>query len=465
MEAITVLLSQQSKKPLYLQLYEALTKEIKEGRCPAGERMPSRRRLAEHLKISLNTVDSAYQMLAAEGYIKSVPRSGYTVCPLERLPVSRETPPPIPAAAPMSALPYDFSISTVDAGAFPFSTWARISKDVMYHQPELLAHGDRQGDSCLREALSRYLRQARGVRCAPEQIVVVSGMEYLLMILCELIGREKVFAVENPGYPRVVEALSNAGGRVRPLSMDGDGLSAVELSVAGASAAYITPSHQFPTGTVMPIGRRSELLCWAYEQPGRYIIEDDYDSEFRFSGRPIPALQGMDSKGRVVYIGTFSRSIAPSIRISYMILPPELLERYRAAFSRYSASVSRFEQHTLYRFLEGGYYERHLNRSRSRYKKRLETLVGCLRQGRLANKIQVIGAQAGLHFLLQVQNGMTERELIDKARLRGVKIAGLSSYCFPPLTPSESTLIMGYAHFTSQQIREAAALLEQVWSN
>ena len=249
----------------------------------------------------------------------------------------------------------------MDTALFPFKTWARIQRETVTAHPELLNHGSRQGDASLRAAIAKYLHAYRGVVCAPEQIVVGAGIEYLVGLLARLFCAS-TFAVENPGYPRTAQVLRNNGVRTVFVPVDGDGMTLDALQAGGAQLAYVTPSHQFPTGATMPIARRTELLRWAGAAPGRYVVEDDYDSEFRYDTRPIPSLQGLDQAGRVIYVSTFSKSMAPSMRIGYMVLPVPVLEMYRAEYGVYSSTVSRFEQQTLCRFMEEGHFARHLNR-------------------------------------------------------------------------------------------------------
>lgn len=461
---LMVRLSRDAKDPYYLQLYRYIVGEIKSGGLSSGERLPSKRALAQHLSISVNTVDTAYQMLVTEGYLRPRPKSGFYVC--EQLQI--QPPPPRSSAAPEPLPPapscrFNCSTGSVDTSAFPFVTWARLSKDIMYHQPQLLHHGEAQGDLCLRESLCRYLHQFRGVQCDPQQVLIGAGMEYLLMVLCCLLPENTLYAVEEPGYRKAWQAIENSGRQVAHIPLDQGGLCTGELERSGATCAYLTPSHQFPTGIVMPAGRRAELLRWAAAQPGRYLVEDDYDSEFRYSGRPIPALQGSDYSQRVVYAGTFSRSIAPSIRIAYLVLPPPLLDVYRRRFTLQSSTVSRFEQHTLWRFIEDGHWERHLNRTRNLYKKRRDLLLACLQSSPVGSAIRVRGAEAGLHLLLQLENGLSERQMVERARGEGVAIAGLSScYSDPSLAPP-ATVLCGYARFSDDEIRRLAQALSDAW--
>lgn len=455
-----------SHQPLYMQLYFYLVQEIQAGNLAENEKLPSKRELSAHLKVSLNTVDTAYQMLVDEGYIRAVPRSGFYVCRYETLSFADKSAPPKREEIKPDAVTfrYDFSANAVDTQAFPYATWSKITKEVMYRNPQLLTKGHPQGDACLREALGKYLHEFRGIHCTPEQIIIGAGIEYLLGLITEILGENSVYAVENPGYAKTFDIIKNSGRKINCIGMDENGILTEALKQSDSNVVYITPSHQYPMGTVMPVGRRLEVLRWANAQPHRYIIEDDYDSEFRFNGRPIPSLQGLDDTGKVIYISTFSRSIAPSIRIAYMVLPDDLLAVYREHFNFYSSTVSRFEQHTLYRFISDGHFGRHMNRMRNVYRKRKDTLVSALKESAVGGKIKIIGENAGLHFLLQVNNGRTERELVASAASVGVKVTGLSQYCLESVKNlPPSTVVLGYAGFQPEDIKNAAELLCKAW--
>ena len=302
-------------QPLYQQVYDHLTEQIRSGQLAAGTRLPGKRSLAEALGVSVNTVDTAYQMLTAEGYLESRPRSGFFVQPFTDLVPGTAAPESEPCEEEASSSRYDLSVTGVDISLFPFRTWGRIQKDLLYSSPELLSHGHRQGDEELRQAIAEYLQAYRGVQCTAGQIVVGAGMEYLLGLLARLLGGngQALAAVENPGYRRSWLILRNNGVPCQFVDVNSGGMDLNSLAASGASIAYVTPSHQFPTGVTMPAGRRAELLRWAQAKPGRYIIEDDYDSEFRFDIRPLPSLQGMAGPaGPVVYLTTFPRACPPA---------------------------------------------------------------------------------------------------------------------------------------------------------
>ena len=466
---LTTALDPASAVPLYEQLYRSLAAEMRAGTLTAGTRMPGKRRLAAELSVSVNTVDTAYQMLAAEGYLTARERSGFTVQEYLALPQGTQPPaaPSAPAAAPPAdaAPPVQFDLSTrgVDPGLFPFRTWARLQKELLYSAPELLTPGDARGDAALRQALAGYLAEYRGVQCDPEQLVVGAGLEYLLGLLAPLLPGPA--AVETPGYPRALQVLQNNGVHCCCLPVDEDGLSVEALNRSDAAVCYVTPSHQFPTGVTMPAGRRAELLHWAARRPGgRYIIEDDYDSEFRFDTRPLPSLQGMaGADGPVVYLSTCSRSLAPSIRIAYMVLPEQLLPAWRKKYRLYSGTVSRFEQQTLARFITEGYFTRHLARERVAYKARRDALAAALNTAFAPGALTLAGLHTGLNLLAKLKDPPPDAALRCAAEAEGVQLSLLSDYDLTGEAPSAAgTLVLGYGSLKDEACASVGETLKKV---
>ncbi len=458
-------LDSRSKKPLYEQIYSHIRAEIRNGSLKAGERLPSTRVLAEHLKVSRSTTQMAYDQLLAEGYMEARPCRGYFVSHLEELVETgatgtgeMET-----TVEPDAGWRVDFSPRGIDLDSFPYHVWRKLSRNTLVDDNKEMFHsGNHQGEPGFREAIRSYLHSARGVNCSPEQIIVGAGSEYLLMLLSQIFEGRHVIAMENPTYKQAYRVFQSLGYEVCPVEMDANGMEPELLAECGANVAYVMPSHQFPTGIVMPVGRRQELLKWAQEAPDRYIIEDDYDSEFRYRGKPIPALQGMDRNGRVIYLGTFSKCIAPAIRVSYLVLPPSLLVRYRSQISFYASTVSRIDQNILYQFLSGGHFERHLNRMRAIYKTKHDLLLEQVEP--LRKQFEIRGEHAGLHILLTSRNGVPEEVLIRKAAEAGVRVYGLNSYFIQPEhNHRPSTVVLGYASLSEKQIIDGIHLLETFW--
>ena len=464
MQEFTFTIQKDSKQPLYRQLYNYLVKEIKNGNLKENEKLPGKKALAQHLAISQSTVETAYEMLAAEGYTVAKPRSGFYVCRLETLQTAAL--PPEPQAAAKAEAPRQFKYSllsgNIDTTVFPFGTWAKIVKEIVYNNRSILAYGDRKGDLELRENLTKYLHEFRGISCRPEQVIIGAGLEYLLHLVCRLLGERAVFALEDPGYTKTAKIFINNGGKIRFIPVAKDGMSLEALQNSDANVAYITPSHQFPLGVVMPVGKRLQMLNWAGKAPYRYIIEDDYDSEFRYNGAPIPALQGLDENGKVIYVGTFSRSIAPAFRLAYMVLPYPLLRKYEKLFDGYSSTVSRLDQQILREFIGGGHFGRHLNRVRNVYKQRRDALVTALQNSPLADRFQIIGENAGLHFLLQVNLPQTEEELVAKAAAADIQIVGLKNFCYRE-RKAAPVLVMGFADLTPEEAPQVVDTLVRAW--
>lgn len=460
---LTVTLDGQDQRPLYEQLYQGIRADIRSGALAPGEKLPSKRALCAHLKVSLSTVEGAYGQLLAEGYLRSEPKRGFFVQPLAPQASSPEPahPAPIPPTPQGPKVVFDFSTGAVDDGGFPFATWTRLMRQVLTREDSrLLSPIPPQGVPELQQAIVRYLHDFRGVNVRPEQVVIGAGSEYLTGLLFQLLGRSGGYAVEDPGYPKVHQILSHQGALVCPIPMDGQGMRVDALGWSGARVAHVTPAHQFPLGTVMPVGRREELLTWAAQGEDRYIIEDDYDSEFRFSGRPIPALQSLDPRERVVYLSTFAQSLAPSLRIGFLVLPPHLLERYHRDFLFYSSTVPSFEQHTLARFLEGGHFERHIARMRVEYRARRDALVSAVRAQRFPG--QLSGGDAGLHLLLRLPDGTDASAVAQRAADLGVRLRPLSDFCLtPPDDPARATLVLGFARLSADAMGPAVERLGQ----
>ena len=452
--------------PLYSQIHDSIVAQIRSGHLSAGDRLPGKRELASRLAVAVNTVDTAYQMLVAEGYLESRPKSGFFVLPYTDIlkPAALdELPFPAPQSAP--AFRFDLSTGSVDTALFPFRTWGRIQKELLYAESELLSHGPRMGDENLRDAIAQYLRAYRGVECHRDQIVVGAGMEYLLGLAAQLL-RGSTAAIENPGYARSRTILENCGVACQCAAIDEGGLSVEELEKTGANLCYVTPSHHFPTGVTMPAGRRSQLLQWAARGAQRYIIEDDYDAEFRFDMRPLPSLQGMAGPGGpVIYLCTFSKSLAPGIRIACMVLPTTLLARYRERFGTYSNTVSRFEQQTLHRFLTEGYFTRHLGRMRKTYRGRMDRLVNELEVLFGKERILLTGQHTGLHLLCTLRDAPEEGAMVRAAAENGILLRGLSEYYMEHgETCPENTVILGYASVSDGEIPVLAETLYRAWS-
>ncbi len=465
MNELTMNLRTDSKTPLYEQIYRYIKSDIQNGKIPKGEKLPSTRGLSKYLEVSRSTVELAYEQLLSEGYVEAEPYKGFFVAQIEGLyHISREKVKEPEKKKQEKIYRYDFTPNGVDLKSFPYHVWRKLSKEIlMDDRTELFRSGEPQGEYGFRNAICSYLYQARGVDCQPEQVVIGAGSDYILMLLSMILGTAHRIALEDPSYKQAYRVLAGLSYETVPVSLDKNGMKVSELRETGADIAYVTPSHQYPTGIVMPMKRRMELLKWAQEDEGHYIIEDDYDSEFRYKGKPIPALKGYDKNERVIYLGTFSKSIAPAIRLSYMVLPRTLLGQYREGSSFIQSTVSKVDQLIVQRFIEEGYYERHLNKTRAMYKSRHDVLIEELKP--LMKMCAISGEHAGVHLLLTFRNGITEEELIRRAEKNGIRVYGMSAYRIKEKKEETATILLGYANLSETQIREAVKILAECWRN
>lgn len=460
MDMLTFSLEADSSVPLYEQLYLHIRQAIVDDTLTTGTKLPSKRKLGEFLDVSQTTVELAYAQLLAEGYIESLPRKGFYVLPQEELYVRR-------GSSVIEPLPvkktYEFDLypSQIDTTAFPFERWRRHLKQVVSEEHhDLLSLGSVQGDFVLRQEIATYLYHSRGVHCSPEQIVVGSGTEQLLPQLLELLPDTTTFGIEDPGYPLTRQLFAHQRRTFIPIPVDESGVRVDVVEQAAIDALYVTPAHQFPTGTILSVSRRQRLLNWASEQQ-TYVIEDDYDSEFRYSGKPIPSLQSMDQNERVVYLSTFSKSLMPSLRIGYMVLPPPLLNRYRERYRHFTCSVPRFEQHTLAEFMATGDFEKHLNRMRKTYRRKLEIIIAAFKP--YEPIVSITGASAGLHVVLSVQTTKSSEELKRLAEAASIRINAMTDY---RINSSDTVpqLLFGFAALSEEVLPAAVSALMSCWN-
>ena len=434
--------------PLYEALYRCIRGDILSGKLKPGEKLPSKRALAQNLEVSKITVETAYNQLLSEGYLRSEEKVGYFVETVER--------PAVPAAEPKAAASGTEQVWLLDLTAngteqFPFSVWMKLQREVMldYGQALLLPLPNR-GVPELRQAIAGHLADFRGMRVEPENILIGAGTDFLYNLLMQLLGREKIYAVEEPGYGKIRKIY--AAGGVTCVSAPMDELGVMPGRLQNADVLHFSPSHHFPTGLVTPVNRRMELLDWAGDS--RWIIEDDYDSEFRFDAHPMPAMQALDGNGRVIYMNTFSKSIAPSIRISYMVLPPALMAEFQSRLGFYSCTVPSFEQYTLARFLSRGYFEKHINRMRKLYKNRRNLVISFLNRCPFADRLTILEQDAGLHFLLKVDTALTDAELTARLARAGIRVQALSEF-YHDSPEGQKCLVINYSGVREEALEQA----------
>ena len=465
---LTFFLDSNSDKSLYEQLYSEIKKSIEEGYLKKNEKLPSKRKLAAYLKISQTTVESAYSQLLAEGYIMSKPKVGYFVTTdLELLYTKKHSRKDIIEIKTKEEYKIDFRTNQVDSGFFPYDKFARIEREVVLDKlKDNLNRGDIFGNYEFRKRIAEILLDYRGIIAKPEQIVVGSGSEHLILLLVMLLGRDKVYGVEDPSYVKNYQLYNAYGAKVKAIELDSEGIRIEKLNSEGIEIVHMTPSHQFPMGIVTPVKRRIELLNWTSLKRGRFIIEDDYDSEFRFFGNPIPAMKGMDKFERVIYMNSFSKTLAPAFRVSFMVLPEELVRIYHERLDFFSSSVPIVNQLTLSEFLKSGEYEKHLNRMKINYKSKRDFLIQKLLDDCFKDKMRIYGEEAGLHFLVDIVTDKSEMYLVEKAKSKGVRVYGLSEYFINKCEFSKvKTIVFGYSNLSVEQIEIGVDLLKEAWKN
>lgn len=471
---LTYSFEERGKESLYSYLYRQIKEDIISGKLQPEEKLPSKRALAKNLNVSTITVENAYSQLSAEGYLYTVPKSGFFVASVA---------PRITPAKEAGGSTKDFAEGSVAKGiyaseqgarsyfadfvgnraakeSFPFATWNKLMRETLNQEADkLMVRSPSAGIPELRQAIRDYLYQFRGIQVSPEQIIVGAGTEYLYGLIIQLLGYHCVYGVEDPGYSKISRIYQASQVAVRPISLDGDGVSVESLEAAQVDVLHISPSHHFPTGLVTPVSRRYELLSWAAQSPTRYIIEDDYDSEFRLQGKPIPSMQSIDRQEKVIYINTFSKSLTPTIRISYMVLPPTLLQRYQETLGFYSCTVSNFEQYTLAKFIQRGFLEKHINRMRNYYRTQRDAILRCIRQHPAYDKTRIQEEHAGLHFLLEIHTTRSDEDVIARAEAQGLHISFLSQYYMDRQAAKEHTLVIHYAVLQPEEMEEAVGRL------
>lgn len=488
--------SKRGKISLYEYLYECLKKDILEGRIAAGEKLPSKREMALLHDISVKTVENAYGQLIAEGYLEAMEKRGYFAakvshenyhihrgekerneksacrsetqaeknCGLEsRGRESRKQEAGEGSSAPLPCFADFTSSNTTTCAKFPLSRWNRVMRETLSSQDVLLLQtAPFQGVEKLRREIAAYLSRNRGMEVDPECILVGAGTEYLYGRLLRLLQKDR-YAVEDPGYRKIARIYRDSGAECCYIPVDESGICTEKLRESGAEVVHVSPGYHFPLGTVMPIARRQELLAWASEAPGRYIVEDDYDCEFRYSGRPIPSIQSMDRQQRVIYLNTFNKTLSPALRVGYMVLPEPLMACYEQSMNYYSNTVSSFEQFALAEFMEKGYFERHISRMRKYYREYRERIRLILKESVLPIS-KTGGDEAGTRILVELVTTLSDAQIKQEAAKVGIKLECLSEFCQERKEMFAHTLILNYADMDEAVIKEAIGRLAHIFS-
>lgn len=471
---LTYQLEKKGKSSLYESLYEAIREDILTGKLVEGTKLPSKRAFAEHLQVSVTTVENAYSHLLEEGYIFSRVGSGFFVNSIGKTVTDfnqkkhKQSDFSVVIEEPEQEEPeyaVDFKANRTSLSLFPYATWSKLLRNILGEQNiDMLKTVPYNGIYTLRKAIAEYLYTSRNMVVSPSQIVVGAGTEYLYTKILQLLGPDNIFAIEDPGYKKFAQISSSQHTLWDYIPIDEEGIRIDYLRTRKANIVHVSPANHFPTGIVIPMERRIELLEWAYEANDRFIIEDDYDSELRYTGKNIPTLFAMDQQDKVIYMNTFSKSMVPSIRISYMVLPKILMTRYTNNLSFYSCTVSSFEQLALARFISEGYFERHINRLKQHYKEKRDTLIDALTYSPLSKISQILESDAGTHFLLRVRTDVNDDTIRQRASDHNLRIAMLSDYETYPTLKNSRTIVVNYAGLDSEKIYQATHILEMMFA-
>lgn len=454
-----------AKGPLYKAIYEYIKADIHSGKLQSNTKMPSKRAFAKNLGVSIITVENAYEQLIGEGYLYALPKKGYYIADMTGMQFFTsvgivEKNIRVPGEANDEL--FDFSSNRMDVENFPFSVWAKLMREtISLEEKELLKVSPSGGVMQLRKAIADYLHSFRGVLVDPNQIIVGAGTEYLYGLLIKLLGADKTYCVENPGYKKVAQIYKSSGVAYRLAALDEQGMDVEELKNSGADIAHVSPTHHFPTGITMPVSRRYELLSWAQEA-SHYIIEDDYDSEFRFGGNPIPPLFSLDRAGKVIYMNTFSKSLASTIRISYMVLPEELANAFYEKLYFYSCTVSTFEQYTLAKFIGRGYFEKHINRMRLYYKRKRAKVLQIIKSHFDESECSIIENDSGLHFLLEFHTSMPDEKAKELLLEKGIRIQAITDFEMGEKIEDKHQFILDYSKIDAEGLENVVDELRSI---
>ena len=452
-----------SDTPLYEQVYKHIKSDIISGILSPGEKLPSKRSFARNNGISTITIQNAYDQLISEGYVFTVPKKGYYVAninEMSRVPAGTSIKLDIKIPEKPAKFRFDLSNNKINSDNFPFSIWAKLLRETMSERSrELMEVSPTGGIYELRAAIADYLKSFRGMLVDPDQIVIGAGTEYLYGLLIQILGKNKKYCIENPGYKKLAQIYKQYHIECGFADIDDSGISVDSLHKSGADIAHISPNHHFPTGITMPANRRYEVLAWANEEAGRYIIEDDYDSEFRANGKPLPTLFSIDACEKVIYMNTFSKSLTPTIRISYMILPVHLANIFYSRLSFYSCTVSNFEQYTLASFIDRGYFEKHINRMRLYYIRQRKRLISCIENSNLKDKCEIIENESGLHFLLRLRTDIPDEVLKEKMKESGIKIQSLTEFYLSDEGAKEHYFIINYSNIDLNKFTQVSEII------
>jgi len=416
--------------PKYIQLYEYIKREIESGNLQNFEKLPSVRASSKLLSVSKATIENAYNQLLVEGYIESRNKSGYYVLGFDanELGHFKKNLDSTTKLERLMQVDKPYNSDGTEESAFNFMDWKKSMNRVLeYETKALLSYGDAQGEYRLRREIASFVHQSRGGICKPEQVVIGAGIQYLFGLIATMFKSEyNRIAFEYPGFSKGMYIFEDYGYNMEKIPVEKDGINVTALEASKANIVYVSPSHQYPTGSVMSIKKRLQILDWAYKN-NAYIIEDDYDSLLRYEGYPVPALQGLSEGGNVIYVGSFSKLLIPALRISFMILPESLMEKFKTLLPRYSQSVSKIEQLALEHFMVDGAFERHIRRIKKIYGRKNQVLIEAFKKNE-SPYIQLIGKGSGLHVTLSFDVCVRVKRVIEDAKELGIILEEIAGY-------------------------------------
>lgn len=456
------------KLPKYMQLYEYIKGEIQSGTLSFDTKMPSIMVLSKQLNVNKITVESAYHQLVSEGYLENKAKSGFYVQPIDVgfFPKQEQKSKHVRShRSEKTKYQIDFDENRIDEEHFPISVWKKLSSQIFSQfSEEAFENGDPQGEWGLRHEIMSYLRDARGVKCSEDQIIIGANSQYLVFLLLQIIGNNKMtIGIQEPGYHLISKVFQDLGHTIQAIPTERDGLNIDKVKEKNPNLVFVSPSEQYPFGIILPIQKRIQLLEWA-KKARAFIIEDDHLSEFRYRGNPIPSLQGLDREGRVIYMGTFFKSLLPSIRVGYMVIPESLLDEFRSIYKIYQQTTSRIHQKTIELFMKDGHWERHLLRMRKVYQKKYQTMIYAIEKY-MKHHVSIIGEESGLHVVIKVKTNLKENELTVMAKDHGINIYSISDLWYDPANNifEEPTFILGFGGLNQSDIEIGIKKLSEAW--
>lgn len=453
--------------PIYKALYDFIKADIISGKLKSNEKLPSKRAFATNLGISTISIESAYNQLIGEGFVYAIEKKGYFISELPEIKITKnqiiKESGKIEIPVENENIIFNFSSNRIESSNFPFSIWAKTMRSAIANkEKELMQVSPCGGVKELRCAIANHLQSFRGIEVEPDRIIVGAGTEYLYGLLIKLLGYDKIYCIENPGYYKLKKIYESNKVICKFAGLDKNGMNVCDIQKMNVQIVHTSPTHHFPTGITMPVSRRYEILSWANEENGRYIIEDEYDSEFRLKGNPIPPLLSLDKNEKVIYMNTFSKSLSSTIRISYMILPSHLANEFYKKLSFYSCPVSTFEQYTLAQFISQGFFEKHINRMRLHYRKKRDKVIEIIKSQFSENQCRILENDSGLHFILEINTRLSDLQVKEYFSAKKILISSISDYYMSKTSSDKHQFILNYSNIELEKLKDVLKILKGI---